>query len=1033
MKTSFFRRFKRSPQIFRVLFVFTIILFTLNDFWIIGTAQAACVVSGTVYQDYNASGTQDALEPGVENIRVSAYQTSVVPAGTPPLPVAALQVATDLTDATGNYTLNVAISGQIRIEFTEIPAYLRSGRFGAGNQSSTTTTFVDCSGAPSGIDLAVNDPGEYCNLANPLLGTSCYVLDDQLGGSLSNQPTFYSFPFGSSGDPTPGVDPVTPQALANQIGTTWGLAYHRASDSFLIGSFMKRHTGFGPNAAGTGTTTGGIYRISPATSTTPTVSLFIDLGATTGADPHPTSTTSCYPDIHTWMDCWQYDTASYDQVGKLSLGDVDIGADGRNLYTVNLFTRQLLEIPIVMQATGPVHGAVRSYNLNASTLPGLNDPASRCPGAGDYRPFGLAVHAGRVFVGGVCSAESTQDQNDLRAYVHSFDPLNPGLGFRLDLTFPLNYPRGCADNGPACPMTDLANWQPWSPTWPFGNTTTIGLIYPEPWLTDITFDQDTMVLGFRDRFGDQTGNRRPQPYTAASDDFLHLGIPAGDMLRACPDGAGGWTVEDNATCGTVTTLGADNAQGPDTRVPPAQVGGEYYYQDMNNPAGGALHDEIMLGGIVDIPGTTVVASTAFDPMPPNPPDDGLFDGGVIWFNNDTGARARNYRIFNGGYGTGNFFGKSNGLGDLEAVCGPPPLEIGNRIWEDLDQNGVQDPGEAPLAGVVVHLFMISDSFGRSVNRMVGETTTNANGEYYFNETDIPLAGVLNGIPVTATPYVNFADTNNNGVWDTPIEPSGVMPNAVYEIRLDDPANYGGGVLTPYYITPHDTVPINDTNDNSRDSDGIDPSPISQVTAANFPSIRLRTGDYGVNNHTFDFGFALLPPPVVHTPVVASQGPSPIVTKGVDKPFAAPGDSVTWTITISNPSGTDPLTNVTVNDTLPDTVNLTGTVTDTSPTGTVTVNGQTVTFTQATMAPGEVVVITIPSQISPNLAVPFIIINEIPEYGARAQVISASQLPATGESFWGQPEVRTLILLAGGLLLVSVIGVGVWRRKEFAEQ
>ncbi len=43
------------------------------------------------------------------------------------------------------------------------------------------------------------------------------------------------------------------------------------------------------------------------------------------------------------------------------------------------------------------------------------------------------------------------------------------------------------------------------------------------------------------------------------------------------------------------------------------------------------------------------------------------------------------------------------MGDIELMCDPAPIEIGNRVWNDTDQDGVQDPGEAAIAGVSVQL------------------------------------------------------------------------------------------------------------------------------------------------------------------------------------------------------------------------------------------------------------------------------------------------------------------------------------------
>jgi uncharacterized repeat protein (TIGR01451 family) len=852
------------------------------------------------------------------------------------------------------------------------------------------------------------------------LATSCYVINDQLNGPQANEPTFVAFPYQAQGDPDP-ADPLIHQALAKQTGSTWGLAYHRGSDSFLVGAYMKRHAGLGPGGPGA------IYQITPGSFDNPnpaaiaanvTVSQFANLGAAAGTDLHPTSPTSCWPggipDPTRIADCWMYDTNTWPLVSKSGLGDVDISEDDKRLYAVNLANRTLVEIPVIQSATGITAGAPRTIALTAM----MSDCASSTD---DWRPFGLGMHLGMVYLGAICSAESTGQPADLRAFVYKYDPLNPGLGFTQVLGFRLDYPRRCADraNAPGgCVAARGADWKPWSDNWP---TAIVGVpIRPEPLLTDITFDGANMILAFRDRMGDRTGNERPEPFSPTSSDTLQLGIAAGDILRACPDAiTGAYILEDNATCGTITTGGANNTQGPDSRAftPPVPnpVGGEYYFEEGNDPGGpNNAHDEITIGGMVDLPGADRVAVTAFDPLQPNlPGDDGLFDGGVIWLDHTTGVRDQSFRIFNGSFGgPGNNFGKSNGLGDLEAVCGPPPLEIGNRVWVDLDRNGVQDPGEAPIPGVIVQLYMITNSFGAPVNQLIGRTTTNANGEYYFNETDV------NYSPVNELPYINFWDTNRNGTRELH-EPIGIMPRAVYDVRLDDPANYGAGApLDQYYITSATTKFYNDANDTARDSNGLDGAPTALVSATNFPSTRLTTGDFGDNDHTYDFGFAKTAITTGHITQNSSGGSGLTVTKGVDKPFAAPGDTVVWTIHIKNDSSTA-VSPVHISDTLPSSLIINpGQIKDSPATGTISVSGNTVTFDKATMNPGESVTITISTTIDPKITLPFIIVNQVDGYDAQAQVLSVSRLPNTGESPW---EGLQLPVLVG---VVSIIGLTV---------
>ena len=55
-------------------------------------------------------------------------------------------------------------------------------------------------------------------------------------------------------------------------------------------------------------------------------------------------------------------------------------------------------------------------------------------------------------------------------------------------------------------------------------------------------------------------------------------------------------------------------------------------------------------------------------------------------------------------------------------------KLGDRVWNDLNANGIQDVGESGIAGVIVNLWTSANNLPVSI---VNTTTTDANGNYLF--------------------------------------------------------------------------------------------------------------------------------------------------------------------------------------------------------------------------------------------------------------------------------------------------------------
>ncbi|MEZ4864274.1 MAG: SdrD B-like domain-containing protein [Caldilineaceae bacterium] len=732
------------------------------------TAHAApCTgsgITGAVFRDYNADGSRATAEPGLSGIIVTAYDAS----GT---------TTACETSADGSYGIDPVGAYPVRLEFT-LPAdgslnFLHPGP--AGSNSRTSVTFVD--GPTANVDVGFSHPADFCGASPaPTMTTSCFVFgeqNDNPDGVNKDRVVMVSFPYTAGSTDLTNEQQVrtpdpTPLATAKEVGAVWGLTWNPTNQTIYAAAFMKRHSGFGPNGPGA------IYQITP---TGP--SLFHDFGAIAGADPHPQPGQTCLSPGHnannTNFNCWLNDSNSFNQVGKVGFGDLDINDTFDTLYTVNLADNTLLSIPIA--------------DPGAYTATAVPVPAS-CP-AVDFRAFGIGVNNGKVYVGAVCSAESTQNREALRAYVFVY--ANGAFTTTPVLDFPLLYDRG-ANN---------LLWQYWLNRTTFNPNDAIQADgkWAQPWLTDIVFDHNDMILGLRDRDGDLFGSVAGGPDPADSRNYSAKA--RGDILRACINSSGGWDLESNGTCGGVTTAGANDAEGPG--------GGEYYYQDRQiSPS----HSETSYGALAQVAGLPDVVATIFNPIENA---GAVSDSGVKWYNNVTGMTTRGYLVHDAS-GDPARFEKANGMGDIEPLCPEAPLEIGNRVWQDTNGDGVQGPGEPGINGVTVELYR--DGV------LVGTTVTANDGQYLFNDS-------------------NVNQNNANGIDAGLCGPNG---EAVYEVRIPNAA--GGSQQAP--LAGLSLTQANNgggANGDLRDSNGtlagvnaIYAIPCSDLSAPGF------------NNHSYDFGF-----------------------------------------------------------------------------------------------------------------------------------------------------------------------------------
>ena len=400
------------------------------------------------------------------------------------------------------------------------------------------------------------------------------------------------------------------------------------------------------------------------------------------------------------------------EVGKRGLGDMDISDDGSTLYVVNLFQKTVI---VIDKATKAI---LNQYNI----------PDPGCTGAGnEFRPFALKYFEERVFIGVVCDAEATQDRSHLSAMVYELNPMT-GTFTTVLSSFSLDYVKGMTVS--FCGDTDSRRWNPW-----LTDIADCSGFYakPSPIFADIEFDVDgSMILGFMDRTSHQTGNG--QFGFGMTSSATANNVAGGDILRASKSGST-FTIENNGMVGGLT--GMSNTQGPG--------GGEFYHGEFFS----SVHEEIAIGGLVNVPGKGEVVVTAIDPT-------AFWSVGAIYLSNTDGSQNSAYNVFTG---TGALFGKSGGLGDLEVGCDPAPVEIGNYVWLDQNMDGIQDACEPALENIWVVLH-------DSDKNPIDSVQTDANGNYYFNSLTMVSDGMGGMMPLIEADSTYFITFGGGGQYDS---------------------------------------------------------------------------------------------------------------------------------------------------------------------------------------------------------------------------------------------------------------------------
>ena len=791
-------------------------------------------IGGVVFQDLplngtnlNSYGVKDSNELGVAGVSVTGVDSSG-------------NKVTATTASDGSYVLQ-GLNGKVRVEFSNIPSYLKESPSNSVNNSSVR--FVN--DGDSNVDFGVHNPSEY----NPGLDKTAFAVSAQRpwasAASTSNKNyAVLSLPYSATGQAQPSVNK---DVSFEQIGTTWGAAYQKNSGILYESAFLKRHSGLGELVrpdTGAGEqdvpvdgiymvkydgSVGGSYiggftlnNVTPANGDagdidTGTVTREVIDGNVTTSNPNALTTNVSHSQ--------SYDIDAFGKVGKVGFGDADIDESGKALWVVNLNQKSLIKIdvsnPSALPTSGAIDGSLVShYNIDFSSL-GTCD--------GEFRPWALAFHNGKGYVGVVC--DSTQDTSNaaVHAYILSFNPTNPTGTFNKVKDFPLTYLRESSQyavDAGTCSLGSQSSWNRWANSWDelgnaLGRSANSGeYSCPQPILSDITFDSNgDMILGFLDRFAEQLdyGN-----YAADTGNNKYFSVDsAGDTLHLCKTDSG-YLVEGEDGCKIAhddneAKLDDDPSDRAKSNDGP-NGDGEFYYKDYSaeyddsSSSEKAHHLENNLGSVVTAMGSAQILVTTFDAI------EGNFNQGFQWYNtnmasSNPGDRVNVYQISKASDNDLNT--KGSGLGDVELITAAAPIEVGNRVWKDTNKNGIQDANENGIDGVTVQLVCGGD--------VVSEATT-ANGGYYIFSND------PNGEDTDSQKYnITQLQTNSSDCTIRIPNATGSNQQSALSDLMPTDANSGS----------NDNIDSDGALNNNSDEVEISSSSISQA---------------GTNNHSFDFGF-----------------------------------------------------------------------------------------------------------------------------------------------------------------------------------
>lgn len=678
------------------------------------TTGASASIGDKVWEDLNNNNVQDAGEPGLPNITVQLYNSANV-----------LQ-ATGTTDAFGNYIFNGLTPGDYYVKFTLPSGFSYVTPYTGSDETKDSDVDGSNGAGTTGLVTVVADQIITTIDAGMRRTTAGANLGDFVWYDLNKN----GVQDGGAEVGVPGITVVLYNSANTVVATTTtdingfylftGLA---ASTSYTVGfENIPAGYGFSPNV-GVVTVTNN-SDVNPATGRTGAV--------TTGA----AGTTVSYVDAGLIITPNRFDSKS--SIGDKVWNDLnnngiqDAGEPGIGGVTVTLYAAN--GTTVIATTITDALGNYLFTNLDAGT----------------YVLGFSGLPAGYVFASKDAGSDDTKD-SDVNSGTGKTDPFALGAG-EINLTI---------DAGARNSNTSLSS---------IGN-----FVWYDVNSNGIQDSGEPGAAGISVRLTDMANNIVGNATTSAIGEYLFTDLAAGNYFVQFGNLPAGYTATTKNAAGSNATNNSDATVATlksDIIVLPASTSDLKWDMGIVSTTRASLGDfvwnDLNGNGRQDAgePGVAGVTVTLFDNSNVAVAQTVTDANGFYFFSNilpgtysvgfSTIPASSTFTIQNAGIATAVTNSDVNpatgrtatftlvggqSKTDVDAGLVSYKAAVGDFVWNDLNQDGIQDAGEVGVAGVTVTMYRSTNAtIGDGDDVAVASAVTDANGYYLINDVTVAAGG-----------------------------------------------------------------------------------------------------------------------------------------------------------------------------------------------------------------------------------------------------------------------------------------------------